>query len=292
MKAGALPSIDRPLYGIFFMCLSMLLFVVMDLFSRYLTQIYTIQQLMWIRFWIFLLFAAFLIGPKNLRRALVSRRPRFQIVRALTMVLEIGSFTVAFRFLPVADVHSVAAATPLIVLALSGPILKERVSRAQWWAVLVGFAAVIVILQPGFKVIEWFHLLPVLAAVMWAIYQVQLRIVGRLDSPQTTLLYTSIIGFVVSTVFGMIGWQWPDLEGWALIIAAGFTGCGAHYALMVALSFSPAPALQPYGYTTVLWAVILGLLIFGEFPDAWTLGGATVLVCVGIYSMTLANRSN
>ncbi|MEQ8696890.1 MAG: DMT family transporter [Bauldia litoralis] len=276
---------DRPMVGIAWMCTSMFLFVCLDATARHLTQHYSVGQIPWVRFVIFVLFAVALIGPGNFAGAFRTSRPIFQIARALLMLAEIGTFTLAFRYLSVADVHAVAASTPLMVTALAVVFLGEKVGLRRWIAVLIGFAAVIVILRPGVKELYWYHLIPVLGAAFWAVYQVMIRIVSRTDSSRTTLAYTAVIGAAIMTVIGPFDWQPPDLEGWGMLLLSGVLGAGAHYTLILALGAAPASHVQPFIYTTFLWALVIGLIAFGEFPDAVTVGAAGVIIAVGLYVM-------
>jgi drug/metabolite transporter (DMT)-like permease len=276
---------DRPMVGIAWMCLSMFLFVCLDATARHLTQTYSVAQILWVRFVIFVVFAAALIGPGRLIGAFRSARPSLQLVRALLMLFEIGTFTLAFRYLPVADVHAVAASTPLMVTALAVVILGERVGVRRWFAVSIGFAAVLVILRPGVRELHWYHLIPVLGAAFWAVYQVMIRVVSRTDTSQTTLAYTAVVGALIMTAIGPFAWRAPDLEGWGLLLLSGLLGAGAHYALILALGNAPASHVQPFIYTTFLWALVMGLILFGEFPDAITVGAAAVIIGVGLYVM-------
>lgn len=276
---------NNPLRGIVIMCLSMFFFVAMDAIARELTQRLPVGQIMWVRFLVFAAIAIAVIGPSNVRTTLKSNNPWLQFWRGVVMVAEIGIFVLCFRYLPVADVHAVAAATPLLVTALAAPVLGEQVGWRRWVAVCIGFVTVLVIIRPGFRDLDWFHILPVIAAAIWAVYQVMIRLTGRYDGSNTTLLWTALSGAVISTFFGWIGWVWPSPETWLLLVAAGVLGGAAHYTLILALSAAPASILQPFVYTTFLWALVLGLVFFGEFPDEITLIGAGILIAVGIYVM-------
>ena len=276
---------NNPLRGIVIMCLSMFLFVAMDALARELTQRLAITQIMWVRFLIFAVMAALMVGPHRVRAKIRSRNPWLQFWRGVVMVSEIAVFVLCFRYLPVADVHAVAAATPLLVTALAAPVLGEHVGWRRWVAVCIGFVTVLAIIRPGFRDLDWFHILPVVAAAIWAVYQVLIRLTGRYDDSDTTLLWTALCGAVISSFFGWVGWTWPSAETWLLLIGAGILGGAAHYTLILALSAAPASILQPFVYTTFLWALVLGLIFFGEFPDGVTIAGAAVLIAVGLYVM-------
>ncbi|MXY38504.1 MAG: DMT family transporter [Rhodospirillaceae bacterium] len=276
---------DNPVRGIAIMCLSMFFFVAVDTLARELTQRLAVSQILWVRFVIFAAIVVAIAGPRTVSAKLKSRRPWLQFVRSMVLVAEIAVFVLSFRYLPVADVHAVAAAVPLIVTALAVPVLGERVGWRRWIAVGVGFFAVLAIIRPGFLDLDWYHLLPVAGALIWAVYQVLIRLTAHYDGQDTTLLWTVLAGLAFTTLIGWIDWVWPSPETWLLLIAAGILGTVAHYTLILALNAAPASLLQPFVYTTFPWAVLLGLIFFGEFPDAVTIAGAAVLIVVGLYVM-------
>lgn len=273
--------------GIAFAVVSMFLFAVMDAVSRVLTRDMGlgVAQILWARFVIFFFFALAVIGPRSFLASFRSALPRVQILRGVALVFEIGIFILAFRYLPIGDVHAVAAAAPLIVLALSSVMLRERVTLAIWSAVAVGMAGVLIVVRPGLREFSWFHALPVLGAVSWGFYQTLVRMVGRLDSANTTLAYTVVIGMTLTTCVGPFFWTDPSLAGWGLLLLSGLLGAGAHLTLIKAYEACSAPRLQPYGYTLVLWAIVIGWVGLGEFPDGWTLAGAAVIVTAGLFAL-------
>jgi drug/metabolite transporter (DMT)-like permease len=201
------------------------------------------------------------------------------------MVLEIGVFVWALRFVPLADVHSIAAAAPLVVVALAGPILGEKVGWHRWAAVLAGFAGVLIIMRPGFRELDVTVVLPLVATVLWGLLQLTSRLIGRYDGPNTTLFYSTTVAMVVSVAIGPWDWTSPDAVGWAWLLAASVAGAGAHYTLIRAMDAAEASMMQPFSYTLVVWATLMGWLAFGEFPDNWTIAGGVVIVLAGLYAM-------
>lgn len=273
--------------GIAFAVTSMFLFAVMDAISRVLTRDMglSIAQILWARFVIFFFFAFAVIGPRAFLPSFHSAMPRIQILRAVALIFEIGTFVLAFRYLPIGDVHAVAAAAPLIVLALSTVMLRERVTLAIWLAVVVGMAGVFIVVRPGLREFSWFHAVPVIGALSWGFYQTLVRLVSRRDSANTTLAYTVVIGLALTTCVGPFFWIAPSLAGWGLLLLSGLLGAGAHFTLIKAYEACSAPRLQPFGYTLVLWAIVVGLIGLGEFPDAWTLAGAAIIVSAGVFAL-------
>ena len=199
-------------------------------------------------------------------------------------------FVLAFWYLPLMETHAVAATSPLLVVALAVPMLGERVGLRRWLAVGAGFAGVLLIIRPGFHALDWPLLLPLLGALLWALYQILTRKCAQHDRPATTLLWTAAVGFAVLCLVGPWQWRSPDTSGWLLLLGVALTGSLSHYALIRALDFAPAGAMQPYSYSLLVWAALLGWLIFGDMPDAITLVGAGLVVASGLYSWALDRR--
>lgn len=278
--------------GILLMLVAMLFFAAMDTVAKYLTTLYPIAQILWLRFLVFLLLVlalARLAGARRTAGAGVprpvwrSRRPVMQVARSLVLVAEMSVFMFAFRHLPLADVHAIAAASPLVALALAVPVLGEKVPLRLWLAVLCGLAGVLVILRPGFGDGGWLQAVPVLAAFLWGGYQVFLRHVSTFDPPEVTGFYTAAVGLGVACVAAPFLWVPPDLLGWVLLLVVALLGTAAHGTLILALDAAPAALLQPYSYTLLLWATLLGFLVFGDLPDHWTIAGAAIVVGSGLY---------
>lgn len=290
MRAAGAAGTGR---GIVLMLLAMLLFASMDALAKYLTTVYPIAQILWLRFAVFLvvsLVLAGLVAPRGRRqpgaarrRPWQSRRPLLQVARSLMLVGEMSVFMLGFRHLPLADVHAVAAAAPLIALALAVPVLGETVPLRRWLAVLCGFAGVLVILRPGWTEFGWIQAMPVAAACLWGGYQVFLRHVARFDPPEVTTFYTAATGLAAATLAVPLLWVTPDLAGWGMLLLVALLGAGAHVTLILALDAAPAAVLQPYNYTLLLWAALLGYFAFGDLPDIWTVAGAALVVASGLY---------
>ena len=264
--------------------LAMLCFAAMDAMSKWLVADYAVGQMMWIRYALLCLFAWFLVRRRGLLTTFRTQRPGLQIIRSLVAVIEGAMFVLAFRYLPLADTHAIAATSPLIVIALGVLFLGERADPARWLAVGAGFAGVLLIVRPGFRSFDWPVLLPLLGAVLWAGYQVMTRLASRHDSPDTSLLWSAVVALVATSFVGPLDWKWPTASAWALMVVIAALGAVAHYALIKALDFAEAGAVQPYSYTLLVWAALLGVVVFRDVPDGWTLLGAAIVVASGIYS--------
>lgn len=264
--------------------LAMLCFACMDSISKWLVADYAVGQLMWIRYALLVLFACFVLRRRGILTTLRTQRPGLQIVRSLTQIVESAMFVFAFRYLPLADAHAIAATSPLIVIALGVFFLGERAGAARWLAVGAGFVGVMLIVRPGFREIGWPLLLPLVGAFLWAGYQVMTRLAARTDTPETSFLWSALVSFAATCFVGPLDWRWPTVNAWALMVVIAILGAVAHYALIKALDYAEAGAVQPYAYTLLLWATVMGFLVFGDVPDGWTVLGGAVVVLSGLYT--------
>ncbi len=264
--------------------LAMLCFAAMDSITKFLVVDYPVGQMMWIRSGFVFLFACFVVRRQGVRAALRTSQPGLQLFRCLVAVIESAIFVLAFRYLPLADTHAVAATSPLIVIAMGVAFLGEKAGPARWLAVLAGFAGVLLIVRPGLRELDWPVLLPLVGAVLWAGYQVLTRLAARRDSPDTSLLWSAAVALAATTLVGPIGWQWPSLQAWLLMFAISMLGAVAGYALIKALDYAEAGAVQPYSYTLLVWATVFGVAVFGDWPDTWTIVGAAIVVASGIFT--------
>ena len=271
--------------GILYTVLAMMLFASMDAASKYLVVQYSVVQIVWIRYLFFAGFAVLAIGPSRLASTLRTGRASLQVIRSVVLVGEVASFVIAFRYLPLADVHGIAAITPVLTVALAALALREKVRTHRWVAAAVGFLGVVVIIRPGGGAIGLTALIPLLAACLWAVYQILVRLVSQTDPTDTTWLYTGLVGFALSSFAAPLRWRTPDGEGWALLLLVGLLGSCAHWSLIKALHAAPASTLQPFNYTITVWAAVMGWLVFGHLPDTWTVVGTIIVVAGGVYAL-------
>lgn len=280
----ASPSVNLHTRGIALCVATMFVFAAQDGITKFLSTIYPVPQILMVRYVFFILFAIWLTRRMGVLAALRSGSPRLQILRSLVLVTEIGMFALTVRYLPLAYTHAILASTPLIVTALSVPMLGEKVGLRRWVAVGVGFAGILIILRPGIGVFQPASLLALMTGGMYALYIVLTRMVSRYDGSATTVLYTSLVGGAVMLAIGPFYWTPPDATGWALLLTLACTGAGGHFLFIKALEAAPASVLQPYGFTVLVWATVVGYLVFGDVPDGATLAGAAIIVASGLYA--------
>ena len=210
---------------------------------------------------------------------------KLQILRSVLSIVESGCFVLSFRYLSLADTHSIASLTPVLVVALSAIILREQVSLKTWVAIFVGFIGVLVIMRPGLSIFDPKSLIPLAGAFFLSSYQIVTRKASETDSNETSLFYTSIVGIFLMGILGYNFWQ-PLMElSLVFFIAIGFFFSLGLYFQIIALSMARAGIIQPFHYTLIFWAIILGYIFYNDLPDIPTLFGALIITISGIYTL-------
>jgi len=219
-------------------------------------------------------------SPVSLAR---TRRPWLQLVRGATLVLSLSAQFVSLRYLPLAVATTVALTAPLIMAALSGPILGEQVDARKWMAVLVGMVGAILVVRPGTAVFQWASLLTLLGAFFFAVFNITTRMLAGIDRPSTTVLYTFVVSTALVSLALPMVWVTPTVSQSWLFALSGVLGFAAHFSIARSLTLADASTVAPLHYVRLLWAIGIGLLVFGHLPDAWTLAGCTLIVTSGLY---------
>ena len=219
-----------------------------------------------------------------------TRRPWLQVVRAASLVCSLSALFVSLRYLPLAVATMVSFTAPLIIVALSGPILGERVSVKRWVAVLVGMLGTSLVVRPGSDVFHWASLLTLLGAFFFALFNIATRVLGGFDRPLTTVLYTFVVSTALVSLAMPFVWAAPTASQWLLFAATGLLGFAAHFSLARSLVLADASAVAPLHYVRLIWAIGIGLAVFGHVPDAWTLAGGGLIVASGIYVTSIGAR--
>jgi len=276
----------RPRLGIALCLLSMLIFAAQDGVTKVLVKDLPIAQLVMVRYWVFLAFAVgYSVYQGSLRTAYRSHHPCQQVIRALIGVGESALFGLGLRYLGLAEMHALYAVFPLMTLALAGAFLGEFIGVRRWIAAAIGFTGTLVILRPGSGVFELAALIPLLSALGFAIFSVLTRRISRQDSFATNMLHMGFFGAVAITMLGLPGWVSPSPAQWGLIAVLSMTGVVAQLLLLQALKVATAATLQPFNYSLLVFATLIGLLVFGELPDTWTVVGACLVIAGGMYAI-------
>lgn len=254
----------------------------MDAGSKILTASYPVVQILWFRYLLLIVVAYWMM--KRLGKSVDLRRPWLQLSRGLLLVIQMGLLVYAFGQMALADVHAVLSITPLLVTALSVPLLGENVGVRRWCAVGIAFIGVLVILRPGLGVLQPIMFLVLLAALIGAIYLVLTRLVGRTDSPEVSLFWLAVTGLFALSAIVPFFWRVPtNASDWGLLFLVAVLGIIGHFCLIKAFQIAEASVLQPYIYTGLIGAILVGYVVFGDLPDLPTFVGALIIVGSGLY---------
>lgn len=285
---------DNPRLGIALMVLTSFIFAVQDGISRHLAADYNVMTVVMLRYWFFAAFVVALSAsrPGGIARVARTRQPALQVFRGVLLAVEICLTVLAFVLLGLIETHAIFAVYPLLVAALSGPVLGEHIGWRRWSAIGAGLVGVLVILRPGIRVFSPEALVPLVAALMFALYALLTRRAARRDRAETSFFYTGIAGAVAITL--VAPFWWTPMQGaadWGWMAALCVTGATGHFLLIKVYEVAEAGTVQPFSYFQLVFVSILGVTLFHESPDAWTLGGTGVILAAGVYTMFRTRRT-
>jgi drug/metabolite transporter (DMT)-like permease len=285
-KVAALAQSNNIPLGITLMVLTTFVFAVQDGLSRHLASEYNVMMVVMIRYWFF---AAFVIAiakrhAGGLRAAAKTSQPVLQAIRGLLLAAEICVMIVAFTILGLVESHAVFTCYPLLVAALSGPVLGESVGWRRWSAIGVGFIGVLIILQPGMNVFNPAAIVPLIAAAMFAVYGLLTRYVGRKDKTATSFFWTGVTGSIAMTAAGIWFWEPMIATDWIFMGCLCITGVTGHWLLIRCYEVAEASAVQPFAYLQLVFASIIGISIFGEDVRTNVAIGAALIVAAGLFT--------
>ena len=269
--------------GIFFGIIAFFLFATTDVAQKYATIYHSVFQIMLFRYLFLFIIAIIEAKRKKNVRVWKTNNLKLQLIRSLCSILETAFFVTSFRYLSLGDVHSVAALSPIIVVALSIIFLKEFVDKKIWFAIFFGFIGVLIILRPGFDVFNFKSLIPLGAAFTFAIYQILTKKVSEVDKDETSLFFTSLFGVITMVILASIYWVDFIFISYFLLPLIGIMMSLAHYSLIIALARAPANKIQPFHFSLIFWAIIYGFVFYNDVPDMPTVFGALIIALSGIY---------
>ena len=273
--------------GIWLMVLTTFIFAMQDGLSQHLAGEYNVYMVIMIRYWFFAAFVITIAARKSggVRAVARTSQPFLQAFRALLLVTEICVMVAAFTMLGLIESHAVFACYPLLIAALSGPVLGERVGWRRWVAIGIGFIGVIIILEPGFGVFRAEAIVPLISALMFALYGLLTRFAARKDSAATSFFWTGVVGCIGMTAVGI--WFWEPMTGpdWRWMGLLCLTGAAGHYTLIKCYEIAEASALQPFAYLQLVFASILGVVVFNEVIRPNVAIGVCIVVGAGLFTL-------
>ncbi len=277
--------------GIALMVLTTFVMAVQDGISRHLAGEYNVLMVVMIRYWFFAA-VVIAIARRNGGIAQTARtaQPVLQVLRGLLIAAEICVLVAAFTILGLVESHAVFACYPLLVAALSGPVLGEVVGWRRWMAIGAGFVGMMVILQPGLGVFDPAAVLPLLSAVLFAVYVLLNRYVARRDSTATSFFWTGTTGAVAMTAVGLWYWEPMGSTDWLFMGCLCVTGMVGHWLLIRCYEVAEASAIQPFAYLQLVFATLIGITVFGETLRSNVAIGTALVVMAGLFTLWREGR--
>lgn len=273
------------------MCGAILVFSGIDTIAKYLSTDYHTVEIVWARYAGHMAFTLLLFRPRTIISQTRSNRPWLQVLRGALLFGGTVLNFLAVKYLQLTEAVSIFFISPLLVAALSMFFLGEKVGARRWAAILVGFVGVMVIVRPGFGGLHWAVIFSFGAVTSYSLYSIATRMLANVDSPQTSLLYSAMVGFVLMTPLVPFFWTMPvDAIDWSLFVLIGLGGAFGHYLLILAHVRAGASVLAPFIFTSIIWMTINGYFIFGDVPGGSTLLGASIVIASGLYLLNRERR--
>lgn len=282
---AARPIEDKPMLGIALMLATYFMFSCVDTSAKWLAYAgLPAVQLAFMRYFWHLLISVGLIAREGLSPSRFGT-PRAGLVlfrSALLVGCTILNF-IAVRYLPLTLTSTIMFSSPIIICALSGPVLGEKVGVWRWSAIIAGFCGILIAIRPFDAGFHWAVFLSLGNALAFAIYALITRKLSGSVSSDTMQLYTGIVGAVALAPFALIVWQAPATAlDWALMIGLGVLGWLGHELLTRAHGYAKASALTPFSYVFIIYLGIWSYVVFAELPDRWTILGAFIITAAGM----------
>lgn len=266
-------------------------FSTLDSISKYTNRYLPVNEIIWGRYVFHGIALSLLVGPRLKFDLVRTAHPGMQVFRGLLLMGASACFITSLLYLPLAEASALSFISPLVLTALSVPLLGDKVRSTQWIAVATGFVGVLVIVRPGGSLFSVATLLPMGSAFFYALFQIITRKYAGRDSAYTTHFWTALVCTVLSSCTLAFSWKTPDLWEWIALIALGIVGGGGHYLLIRAYENAPPSTLAPFSYAQLIWSTGLGWLVFNHIPDGGTMAGMAIIVSAGLFAVWMQRRN-
>ena len=255
----------------------------MDAIAKYLSAELSFFQITWARYFFTVVWTLPLMYFFFKKTLTFSQNLKLQIIRGLTLFFANICFFYSISIISMAKALTLAFVAPLITTALSPFFLKEKVGLRRWAAVIVGFIGSLIVIRPGYLDVNLATIAGLGTGFFYGIYLVITRKLHSTDSPLLTLLLTGVVGAIIASLFVPVVWISPTFNQWLWLGLMGIFACLGHICLIYSLKYADASKLAPFGYFEIIPNIILGYLIFSDFPDIWTFAGLSVICLSGYY---------
>jgi len=289
--AGPARPVPHVLRGILYMLAAATLFPVMSGFAKALSSEYASEQVIWARNAGHLLFVLVLFAPRRGWSVFRTNRLGAQLFRSVLLMASTVFAFIGIKYIPLGQAAAIQFIAPFIVTLMAWQFLGERIVLARLIVIAIAFLGVLIVIRPGTDGFDWATLLPVGSSAFYAAYQVFTRYVADKDTPETSVVYSALVGTVAMAVFLPFVWKTPATVGDLVTMTSlGIIGGLGHYCIARAMQNAEASVLSPFNYWQLVGSAAIGLIAFGEWPDAFTWIGAVVIIAAGLTLWRLESR--
>ncbi len=285
MASAIKPIEERRLLGIGLVLFGYFCFCVIDSCAKWL-MLHGLppMEVVFVRYLGQFVLVLALFAPRQGRALVQTRRPWIEVIRGLCLLGSTICNFVAITYIPLTITASIGFTMPLILCALSIPMLGEQVGWRRWLAILVGFVGVLIIVRPGTDAFHPAMLLSLLGVIFTAFYFLLTRKLAGVDSTTTQQFFAAGVATLCLIPFAFGAWTWPTgPETWIPFILIGAAALIGHQAITVAHRMAPASVLAPFNYSLIVYLTASSWLIFNQPPDMWIFIGAPIVIASGLY---------
>ncbi|OAM79334.1 DMT family transporter [Devosia elaeis] len=285
MASVVSPIESRANFGILLVLMSQLVLLVLDVSAKWLSvEGLPTTEIVFMRYGMHFLLLLLLFLPVSGRQLFVSNNLKLEILRGTCLLITTGLNFLAMRYLPLTVTSAIQFTSPLIICALSGPLLGEAVGWRRWLAIAVGFCGILIIVRPGSEAFQPAALLSLGCAVFLALFSILTRKLAGVDSAQTQQFYAGAMPIILLLPVAFTDWTWPSQPiSWVAFFIMGAAGLGGHFLNSVAHRFATPATLAPFSYLSLVYLSIASWLIFNQPPDEWFVLGVAIIVMSGLY---------
>ena len=281
---------SKEIIGIIFAIIAYFSFSILDAIQKTAVIHYSIFQLLFIKYTFVLLLCLIESKRANNDNFYKSNNLKLQFIRSFLSILESGFFVLSFKYLSLANAHSIGALAPIIIVVLSVFILNEKVSIKTWVAIFIGFIGVLIVIRPGSDVFSLKSFIPLIAAFFLGLYQIATKKMTEYDAPEVSLFYSSLVGIFITSIMAFYFWQPVNINSLIFFLPIGlFFSLGIYFQIL-ALNNAKASIIQPFHYTLIFWAIIFGYFFYDDVPDLYTIIGAIIITASGIFVVNQKSR--
>ena len=257
-------------------------FATMDATAKAVSMQSSPLMALWARYFGQAMLVLILIAPR-LKSVAKTNFPKLQFLRSIFLLCATSSFFTGLSFLGLAESTAIMDVNPVLITLGAAIFLGEKLGPRRLFGIAAALIGALIIIRPGSGVFSWAAIFPLSAAVFYSAFSLVPRHVGNREDPWTSLFYGALLGSIILSILVTFRWETPDLPTIGLMLLMGVFGTCAQLLMIRALSAGEAAMLAPFAYVGLLVATFWGVLVFGEFPDVWTIVGAVVIVAAGIY---------